>query len=84
MTAGPTGAGRAPCCPVIGRAAVGGVPQPGPPRGAEPQALGWLSLRGAASLAPSSASGPRGPIAAPAARAEAGADPEPGSPCDFR
>ncbi|KAK2100724.1 hypothetical protein P7K49_022072, partial [Saguinus oedipus] len=41
-------------------------------------ALGWLSLRGDASLAPSFSSGPRGRIAAPAARAEAGANPGPG------
>lgn len=47
--------------PVIGRALGGGVPQSGPPQLAEPQAPGRLSLRRAASLAPGSAGGPRGP-----------------------
>lgn len=47
--------------PVIGRASDGGVSQSGPPRLAEPQAPGRLSLRRAASLAPGSAGGPRGP-----------------------
>lgn len=46
---------------VIGRTSDGGVSQSDPPRLAEPQAPGRLSLRRAASLAPGSAGGPRGP-----------------------
>lgn len=65
-----SGAGRAPGCSVIGRAADGGGYQPGWPRRAELQALARLSLRGAASVAPSSAGRLRVLGAASVARGE--------------
>lgn len=65
-----SGAGRAPGRSVIGRAADGGGSQRSRPRGAEVQALAWLRLRGATSLAPSSAGGLRVLTAASAAQGE--------------
>lgn len=66
----PRASGRGRAAPVIGRAADGGGSQRRQPRGAELQALAWLSLCGVAFLVPSSAGGLRVLTAASAARGE--------------